>query len=123
MSKENPFEMPAEMFAFAEKGMQQARSAFDTWVAATRQAVDTAQKQAAGAQAGAREMSDLAMRYAERNISSGFEFAQKLIQAKDVNEVAALQAEYVKTQMEALTEQASEFSKHAGKFGPPGTSS
>jgi phasin len=122
MSKDNPFEMPPEMFAFAEKGMQQARSAFETWVAATRQAVDTAQKQAAGAQAGAREMSELAMHYAERNIASGFQFAQKLLQAKDVNEVAALQAEYVKSQMEALSEQASEFGKHAGKFGPPGTS-
>ena len=122
MSKDNPFEMPPEMFAFAEKGMQQARSAFETWVAATRQAVDTAQKQAEGAQAGARDMSDLAMRYAERNIASGFEFAQKLLQAKDVNEVAALQAEYVKTQMEALSQQASEFGKQAGKFGPPGTS-
>jgi phasin len=122
MSKENPFEIPAGMFAFAEKGMQQARSAFDTWVTATRQAVDTAQKQAAGAQAGAREMSELAMRYAERNIASGFEFAQKLIHAKDASEVAALQAEYVKVQMEALSEQASEFSKHAGTFRPPGSS-
>jgi hypothetical protein len=67
-------------------------------------------------------MSELAMRYAERNIASGFEFAQKLIHAKDASEVAALQAEYVKVQMEALSEQASEFSKHAGTFRPPGSS-
>lgn len=119
MNKDSPFEMPAEMFAFAEKTMQQARSAFDTWVAATQQAVNTAQKQADGAHTGAREMSELAMRYAERNITSAFQFAQKLVQARDVKEVAAFQAEYVKTQMEALSEQAKEFGKRAGKLGLP----
>lgn len=109
------FEIPAEMRAMAEKGVEQAKVAFDTFVSAAQQAVNTAENQAATARTGAKEMSELAMRYAERNITSSFEFAQKLIHAKDPQDLTALHSEFVKNQIAALTEQAQEFSKTAGK--------
>ncbi len=113
----NPnFEIPAEMRAMAEKGVEQAKVAFDTFVSAAQQAVNTAENQAATARTGAKEMSELAMRYAERNITSSFEFAQKLIHAKDPQDLTALHSEFVKNQIAALTEQAQEFSKTAGKL-------
>ena len=59
------------------------------------------------------------MRYAERNIASSFDFAQKLMHAKDAAEVAALHSEYVNGQMAALTEQAKELSRQASKMGGP----
>ncbi|MDP2411114.1 MAG: TIGR01841 family phasin [Pseudolabrys sp.] len=109
------FEIPPEMRAMAEKGVEQAKVAFDTFVSAAQQAVSSAENQAATARTGAKEMSELAMRYAERNITSSFEFAQKLIHAKDPQDLTALHAEFVKNQIAALTEQAQEFSKTAGK--------
>jgi hypothetical protein len=65
----------------------------------------TAENQAASVQAGAKEVGELAIGFAERNITSSFEFAQRLVQAKDPKDVMALHAEYVNSQIAALTEQ------------------
>ena len=122
MANENGmnFEIPAEMRAMAEKSVEQARQAFDTFAAAAKHAVNTAENQAKGAQAGAKEASELAMQFAERNIASSFEFAQKLVHAKDAQEVMQLQAEYTKSQMATLSEQAKELGQKATKIAGKG---
>ena len=112
------FEVP-DMRAFAEKSVEQMKTAFDGFLAATQKVLNQAQTQALGAQSGVREMSELAMRYTERNIAASFEFAQKLMQAKDAKEVAELNAEYLKRQTETLSEQAREFGRQAAKIGVP----
>jgi phasin len=111
------FDMPAEMRAFAEKGLEQTKAAFDAFASAAQQAATLAQSQAMTAQSGAREIGRLAMHYAERNIASSFEFAQKLMHAKDVAEVAALHSDYVSSQLAALNDQARELSRQASKMG------
>jgi len=116
------FDMPAEMRAFAEKGLEQAKTAFDAFVTAAQQAATATQTQVMTAQSGARELGQLALRYAERNISSSFEFAQKLMHAKDAAEVAALHSDYVSSQMSALSEQARELGRQATKMGAAQTS-
>jgi phasin len=113
------FEIPAEMRAIAEQSVEQARQAFDTFISAAQQAATSADKQAAGARAGAKEVGELAVSFAERNIASSFEFAQKLIRAKDSEELMALHAGYVKRQIAALSEQAKELTKHAAKLAVP----
>ena len=122
MAKEGSanFEIPAEMRAFAEKSVEQAKQAFDTFISAAQQAVNTAENQVASARTGAKEAGELAMRFAERNVASSFEFAQRLLHAKNFKEVTALQAEYVKSQIAALTEQAKELSKQASKVAGQG---
>lgn len=114
------FEIPADMRAFAEKSVEQARLAFDSFIAAAQQAANSAESHAASARTGAKEVGDLAMRFTERNIASSFEFAQRLLRAKDPKEMAALHAEYVKSQVAALTDQAKELSKQAAKMAGPG---
>ncbi len=118
MAKEgvSNFEIPAEMRAFAEKSVEQAKQAFDSFIAATRHAVSTAETQAASARTGAREVGEMAVRFTQRNIASSFEFAQKLVQAKDSAEVMALHADYVKSQMAALADQAKELNRQAAKL-------
>jgi phasin len=110
------FEVPPEMRAFAEKSVEQAKKAFDGFITAARHAAVTAETQAKTAQSGAKEVGDLAMRYAERNIASSFEFAQSLLRAKDVQEVMKLQSEYAKQQMSALSEQAKDLGQKATKM-------
>ena len=112
--------MPAEMRAFIERGMQQARAALDTWLAAAQQAAGAAQNRAASTQTGIREMGELAVRYAERNLAASFQFAQRLAQAKDAKEIADLHGEYVRNQMQTLGEQAKELSERAAKLGGNG---
>lgn len=118
MAKDNGanFEVPPQMREFAEKSVAQAKQAFDSFVAAAQHAVKTAETQAATTQSGAKEVGQLAMRYAEHNINSSFDFAQKLMRANDTKEVLALNSEYVSGQIAALTEQAKELSKQASKL-------
>jgi len=110
------FEIPAEMRSFAEKSVEQARQAFDSFIAAAQAAASSADKQAAGTRAGVQELSGLAVRFAERNIVASFEFAQRLVRAKDAEELLALQADYVKSQMAALNDQAKALTNEAVKM-------
>ena len=107
------FEIPPQMREFAEKSMEQAKQAFDSFVAATQHAVKTAENHATTTQTSAKEVGALAMKYAERNINSSFELARKLVKAKDPAEVMALHREYVSGQIAVLTDQAKELGKQA----------
>lgn len=113
------FEIPPEMRAFAEKGVEQAKQAFESLLAATQHAAQTAGTQLTSMQTGARETGELAMHFAERNVASAFEFAEKLVRAKDPQEVVKLHAEYARSQMEVLGEQAKELGQKAAKLGRP----
>ena len=118
MAKDNGtgFEIPPQMREFAEKSVAQAKQAFDSFISAAQHAVSTVENQTATAQSGAKEIGELAMRYAERNINSSFDFAQKLVRAKDAKEVMALHGEYVRGQIAVLTEQAKELGQQAVKM-------
>jgi phasin len=102
------FEIPAEMRRFAETSVAQARQAFDGFMAAAQQAVERMETQTAAAQAGASDASRKAMAFAGQNMAASFTFAQRLAQARDVEEVMRLQADYLRTQMQAFTDQARE---------------
>jgi phasin len=107
------FEIPQEMRKFAEASMEQARRAFDGFINAAHTAVSDMDGRASVARTGAKDVTERAMEFAERNVAASFEFAQKLVRARDVNEVVALQTEYIKSQMEALRDQAQELGEVA----------
>lgn len=109
------FEIPSDMRKFAEQSVEQARKAFDGFINAAQQAVNDMEGRTTAAQANAKDVGAKAMSFAQRNILSSFELAQKLVQAKDVEEILKLQAEYVKSQMHVLGEQAKELGQTASK--------
>jgi phasin len=102
------FEIPPEMRNVAEQSVVQARQAFDSFMDAAQKAAAKVEEQAAAMQAGAKGTSEKIMGYAERNIAASFDFAQRLARAKDVQEIAKLQQEFIQSQMKALGEQAQE---------------
>ena len=108
------FQIPPEMRSFAEQSVEQARKAFDTVMNAAQSAVSSFEGQAAAAQAGAKDVQRKAFAFAEHNVDASFEFAQKLLSAKTGEEMVKMHADYVKSQMETLGEQARE-------LGQPGT--
>jgi phasin len=119
-----PFEIPEEMRAIATKSVEQAKAAFDQFISAAHDTVNTMEGRAKSAQSGARDVRQKAMAYAEENVGNAFAFAQKLVHAKDVNDLMKLQADYIKTQMEVLSEQAKEIGETATKHAMgPGKSS
>jgi phasin len=115
------FEVPAEMRAFAEKSVEQAKQAFNTFMSAAQHAVSTAENQTKSAHSSAKDVGEMAVGFTKRNIATSFEFAERLVRAKDAEELAALHAEYVKSQIATLTEQAKELSKQAAKMAGPAT--
>ena len=70
------------MRAFAEQSVQQAKKAFDDLMAATQRAVSTFEGQASTAQTSVLELQRKVASFAERNVATSFEFAQKLLRAK-----------------------------------------
>ena len=100
------FEIPTEMRNHAEQSVAQAKKAFDDFMTTAQKAAAAFEGQAAGTQASAKEISKKAMAFAEKNIATSFEFAQKLVRAKDIQELTQLQTEFVKAQIPAFAEQA-----------------
>lgn len=101
----NPsYEIPSDMRDMAEKSVDQARRAFDGFMTAAQRAAGQADSTAANA----KSMGSKAMGFAENNVRSAFDLAQKLVRAKDLQEVLALQSDYAKSQMSVIQEQAKE---------------
>jgi hypothetical protein len=63
------------------------------------------QGRAQAAHCSASEIAHKSLTYAEKSFESTFDFAQKLMQAKDASEIMALQSEYLSKQMQALSSQ------------------
>ena len=53
--------------------------------------------------------------YVERNVAASFEFSDKLLRAKDFEDVARLQAEFFQTQLRALTEESKDLGEEPSK--------
>jgi phasin len=110
-----PFEIPEEVRAVAERSVEQAKLAFTTYIRAAQEALSTFEQWVAASQVGAQGISKKAMSFAERNMLSGFEFAQKVVQAKDIDQLIPMQTEFVRSQIEALSEQVKDLGETATK--------
>jgi phasin len=115
MAAPEHFEIPRDVRAFAEKSVEQAKQAFDGFISTAHQAVHALEGQAESARKGARHVTEKAMSFAEQNIARSFELAQQLVRAKDVQEVMRLQTDFIRSQMQILTEQAKELGESAGQ--------
>src|SRR5579862_5720824 len=116
---EDPFKqfaIPNEMRGFAEQSVAQARKAFDGFMEAANQALGQFQGQAQAARSGAQDIAHKSMTYAEQNVAATFDFAQKLMRAKDAAEVMALQSEYLSRQMQTISAQVQDLGQSAAKI-------
>jgi phasin len=110
------FEIPADMRAMAEKSVEQARVAFNTFMAAAQEAVSQFEGHAKAAQAGAKDMNEKALKYTERNVANTFAFAERLVRAKDAQEFTRLQTEFIQAQIKEMADQAKDLGESATKM-------
>ncbi|WP_336492747.1 phasin [Methylobacterium nigriterrae] len=109
MSTTQPsFEIPAEMRDFAEKSVEQARSALTSFIQNARKAADSLQTSTKTAELPASVAFSRGLAFTEQNVTAAFDLAQKLVRARDVQEAVQLQSDYVRTQFAALQTQAKE---------------
>ena len=108
MSTTPRFEILTGMRKMTEQSMEQVRTAINGYLQFFQRAVP-------GNVMGGSELSNKILGYAERNVASTFEFAQRLVQVRDIQGLVSLQIEFVQAQMQALTEQAKDLSETVSK--------
>jgi phasin len=102
------FEIPKEMRSMAEASFDQARKAFEKLLSSAQATAGSIEERGATVRAGAKDIGAKAMSNAEKNVQASLDYAQSLLQAKDLTEIMRLHSEYVQAQMRSLAEQASE---------------
>jgi len=103
------FQVPEEMRNMAERSLTQAREALENFWRASRQSAETVEKTGDRVQAGTRAMARRALSSAEQNIRTTLDYAERLVRARDLQEAARIQAEFVRSQAEAMQTQMREF--------------
>src|SRR6266568_7778829 len=102
------FEIPKEVRSMAETSFEQARKAFEKFLAGAQQTAGSLEERGETVRAGVKDVGAKAISFAEQNVQASLDYAQSLVHAKDLTEVMRLHSEYVQAQMRALAEQASE---------------
>jgi phasin len=115
MNEDGRFEIPKEMRSMAEASFDQARKAFEKFVATAQQTAGSIEERGATVRAGAKDINARAITYAEKNVQASLDYAQALLHAKDLTEVMRLHGDYVQAQMRSLAEQASEMGQIVGR--------
>jgi phasin len=97
-------DIPAQIRDLAEKNVEQAREAFMGFLGAAQTAAG-----ATGAlPSGTKDAMTKAMSFAEENVKAAFDLAQKLVRAKDAQEVLSLETAFAASQLTAMQKQAKE---------------
>ncbi len=103
------YEVPTEMREFAERSVAQARKAFEGFMGAVQKSTTSIEAPAGNpALSSAKDVSAKAVSFAENNVNAAFDLAEKLVHAKDIQEVMQLQSDYLKAQMANIQAQTKE---------------
>jgi len=117
----SPFEVPNELRDFAERSVDQARKAFEGFLSVAQRASGGVASETSALPGGAKSVGAHVLTYTERNVNAAFDLAQKLVRAKDPQEVLALQSEFMRSQLAVLQEQAKELGAVVQKSLTPGS--
>lgn len=96
------FQVPDDMRAMLEQGVTQAREGFGKVMSAAEEAVAALEGKAGSAQARAAEIRRKSLTFTENSMAAAFELAQKMVNAKSIDEVMKLQADYMSKQMASV---------------------
>src|SRR5215203_3421961 len=108
-------EVPAQIKEVAEKTINQAERGFSAFIEAANKSVSMIPNPTT-------DISLKALSHTEQNMKAAFDHAKKLVQAKDLQEAMRLQADFMKAQYDAATEQFKELgnSMHPRKSASAG---
>jgi hypothetical protein len=113
MTQPPPFEVPQHLREVAEKNVAQARAAFDQIMDAMIEAsaMWLAAMPANQMTSSLKVVQERAIRFAKQNAEACFAMAGELANAKDIQDVIAIQSRYAQTQMQAYALQAQELGR------------
>jgi phasin len=99
------FDVPVEMRELATKSVEQAKRAFDSFMGATHEASEKFKGSQFSMNEQASKATSQAVGFAEQNVKAALDHAQALVQAKGLEDVMKLQADFMKNQMEQMQSQ------------------
>ena len=113
MAQPPPFEIPQQLRDMAEKNVETARAAYGQFMDAVAQAMGVwvSATPANAVTSGFQVVQDRAVKFAKQNAEACFALATELANAKDVQDVLAIQSRYAQTQMQAYALQAQELGR------------
>jgi hypothetical protein len=109
----NPFEVPQQFRQLAEQNVQQASAAYGQFMNAMTQAMGMWWNALPPNEmtSGFKSVQDRAVGFAKQNAEAGFALANSLANAKDIQQVMALQTQYAQSQMQTYAMQAQELGR------------
>jgi phasin len=117
----SPVDIPNVVRDIAERSVERARKAFESFLALARRVAEAA-VDALHASSPMKSVGAHMLDYAEQNVNAEFELATKLVRAKDPPEAFALESEYLKPQLVALETPAKDLDNALQRSVIPGSS-
>jgi len=112
MPEKQTFEIPQQLRELAEKNIEQARMAYGQLMDAMTQAMSVWISAPSEAMtSGLKAVQERAIQFAKENAEAGFELANELTKAKDLQDVLRLQSSFAQKQMESYARQAQELGR------------
>jgi len=114
---ENTPPFSKEIRDIAETALNNTRKSYDSMTEASSKTLEVMQK---ALPAEAQDFNNKVFSYAQNNINEMFDLAQKIVQAKSVEEVVKLQSKFLADQTQNFQKQASDLTTAIQKTIPKG---
>ena len=113
MAQNQPFEIPQQLRELAERNVEQARTAYGQLMAAMAQATGmwTSAVPSNEMTSGFKVVQEQAIQFANQNAEACLALTSELANAKDIQDVLAIQSRFAQTQMQAYALQAQELGR------------
>src|SRR5206468_8423123 len=98
-------EQAEKMREMAQTTLDKAKEAVSKYMTESQKLREKADSGVRATYSSAKEMNDKAMAFAEANVAAGFELAQRLLRAKDPQEMGTVYQNHLKEQMERMNAQ------------------
>ena len=119
MAPKQPFEVPQQFRELTEQNIEQASAAYGQFMDAMTQAMGMwwGALPPNEMTSGFKAVQDRAVHFAKQNADAGFALASSLANAKDIQDVLALQSPYAQSQMQRYAAQAQELGRLMAEAG------
>src|SRR3954453_9012832 len=111
-------EQTEKMRELAQTTLTTAKDAVSKYIAETQKHWEKADSGVRATYSNVKEMNDKAVAYAEANVVACFELAERLLKAKDPQEMGGIYQNHLKQQMENMNAQFREFGSLVSKPPP-----
>jgi hypothetical protein len=111
-------EQTEKMREMAQTTLDKAKDAVSKYMAETQKMREKADSGVRASYSTVKEMNEKAVAFAEANVNAGFELAQRLLHAKDPQEMGSIYQNHLKEQMEKMTAQFRELGSVISKPAP-----